>query len=514
MVPLSERVDSLRSQLASLRKSAAVGADLQESQWAAWWESCQSTGVSVGNVPTPTSADAASSLDNAIGDIRAMRDSGRRRRSLVESAIKTVSQPPPKPRRSIDQLESEVSDATRKFLEASTALKAAQERAAAVRKQQVELREVREQQRAMAQLAIKLLDDKCPVCQQSYDIEATRARLLKIVDTGDESAANTENLESIEQFAANEVNAVAKEAEAKEELADAVRLQKQYEQWEHDCREKLSDLAIPPEEEQKATLEALLRECDLQDERCKQLTLEGEALSLNIARVAANARIKSTESDLTTAETELAIHRVEMLKREKTSATTKLLIEQLRDARSKVAIDKLSEIEPLLQRIFLRIDPHPTFRVIKFATDVIRGKGRLDAEVRDNAEDKASKTPEAVFSSSQLNALAVSVFLSFNLALPHLPLRAALLDDPIQSMDEINLLGLVDLLRRTKHKRQVVVSTHDAGFGRLLARKLRPGGKNESTSVIELRGWNRTGPEVVQYPVESDVTPLRLAAVS
>jgi DNA repair exonuclease SbcCD ATPase subunit len=113
-----------------------------------------------------------------------------------------------------------------------------------------------------------------------------------------------------------------------------------------------------------------------------------------------------------------------------------------------------------------------------------------------------------------LNALAVSIFLSFNLALPKLPLQAAILDDPIQSLDEINLLGLVDLLRRIKDKRQIIVSTHDRRFGRLLARKLRPANSSESTSVVELRGWERSGPEVLQYPVEADVTPLRLAAVS
>ena len=514
MAPLVERVENLKSQLESLRKSAAIGSVLQESQWTMWWESCRSSGVSIPDAPTPTSADAASSLDKALRDLRAMRDAGHRRRSLIESAIQIASQEPPKPESSIDQLQGEAADTTRKATEARAALKAAQERAAAIRKHQVESQEAREQQRALAQLAIKLLDEICPVCQQSYDVEATRLRLQAIITSENETATTTENVESVEELAAKEKDAVEKETEAKAKLADATLLQKQHDQWEQNRKEKLFELEISLEEETIAALDAQLKECDSQDERLKNLTSEGEALSLNIAREAANSRISSTEGDLRKAEVELATLRVEMLKREETSVATKLLIEQLRDARSKVAIDKLSEIEPLLQRIFSRIDPHPTFRVIKFATGVIRGKGRLDAEIRDSGEDKSSKTPEAIFSSSQLNALAVSVFLSFNLALPHLPLQAALLDDPIQSLDEINLLGLIDLLRRTKEKRQIVVSTHDGRFGRLLARKLRPANVGDTTSVIELRGWNRTGPEVIQYPVEADITPLRLAAVS
>ena len=202
-----------------------------------------------------------------------------------------------------------------------------------------------------------------------------------------------------------------------------------------------------------------------------------------------------------------------LLKRQLTSHRVKILLEQLREARSTVAVDKLREIEPLLQRIFARINPHPSFRVVRFATDVVRGKGRLNTKILDQSEDISSESPEAVLSSSQLNALAVSIFLSFNLSLPNLPLDAALLDDPIQSLDDINLLGLVDLLRRTKDRRQVIVSTHDARFGRLLSRKLRPANSSQKTNVIELRGWNRTGPEVEQYSIQPDEIPLRLAVV-
>ncbi|QDV74283.1 AAA family ATPase [Botrimarina mediterranea] len=514
LAPLVNRVEALQTQLASLRKSAAVGSEFQESQWNNWWETCRSCGVSVPDVPTPTSADAASTLDKALRDIRAMRDSSRRRRSLIESAIQFELLEPPKPLESIEKLEGEAAESTLKTASAAAALKAAQGRAAATRKRQVEAHEAREQHRALAQLAIALLDSSCPVCQQSYDVEATRLRLKGIIEFGAETATNTEVAESIEEYAKAEKDAVEAEAEVRKKLADAERLQKQHAQWDLERNERFSELEISANQVSVKALEAMLNECDSQEGRLRNLTTEGEALSLNIAREAANARISSTEADLRKAEVESAIHQLEMVKRERTSVTTKLLIEQLRDARSTVAIDKLSEIEPLLQRIFSRIDPHPTFRVVSFATDVIRGKGRLDAEIRDSAEGKSSRTPAAIFSSSQLNALAVSVFLSFNLALPHLPIQAALLDDPIQSLDEINLLGLVDLLRRTKEKRQIVVSTHDGKFGRLLARKLRPANADQRTSVIELRGWNRTGPEVIQYPVEADRTPLRLAVVS
>lgn len=73
------------------------------------------------------------------------------------------------------------------------------------------------------------------------------------------------------------------------------------------------------------------------------------------------------------------------------------------------------------------------------------------------------------------------------------PLSTILLDDPLQSLDDINLLGLIDLLRQTKDQRQLLVSTHDERFGNLLGRKLRPRTAAQRTIVVELEGWTRQG---------------------
>ena len=130
----------------------------------------------------------------------------------------------------------------------------------------------------------------------------------------------------------------------------------------------------------------------------------------------------------------------------------------------------------------------------------------------DPIEDKKSELPAAILSSSQVNALAVSVFLALNIGIPKPPLPIAILDDPLQSLDDINLLGLVDLFRRTKDRRQFLVSTHDAHFGGLLSRKLRPGNETGRTVVIELGAWSRGGPTVATRDVKCDPVPLRLSS--
>lgn len=83
---------------------------------------------------------------------------------------------------------------------------------------------------------------------------------------------------------------------------------------------------------------------------------------------------------------------------------------------------ELSRIEPLLQRLYARIEPHPSFRSVKFLTRFAYRRGRLLMSIIDPTEAKTSEGPELVLSSSQLTALAVAIFLSLNLGIGNLPI--------------------------------------------------------------------------------------------
>lgn len=54
------------------------------------------------------------------------------------------------------------------------------------------------------------------------------------------------------------------------------------------------------------------------------------------------------------------------------------------------------------------------------------------------------------------------------------PIDVILIDDPIQSMDSINILSTIDLLRSIclQFDKQVIISTHDENFFSLLQRKI------------------------------------------
>ena len=224
------------------------------------------------------------------------------------------------------------------------------------------------------------------------------------------------------------------------------------------------------------------------------------------------ARKAEIEKEIAGLRLEISEIDAELNERRHTGDLAARIIEELREAGSEVVEGELRRIQPILQRLYARIDPHVAFRAVRLLTEYRRGRGNLRTSVIDTAEDVSADEPGIVLSSSQMNALAVSVFLAFNLGLPSLPLQAAILDDPLQSLDDVNLLGLIDMLRRTKERRQLFLSTHDARFAGLLERKLRPIRAGQRTIVIELSGWSRQGPLVEFREISADTEALRIVA--
>ncbi len=189
---------------------------------------------------------------------------------------------------------------------------------------------------------------------------------------------------------------------------------------------------------------------------------------------------------------------------DKTHALAGQIIEGLRGASLEVTRKQVENVAPLFQRIYSRIDPHPTFRITQIVTEMERGKGLLNVGVSDPDHSDHAHEAVPILSSSQLTSFAVSLFLALNLALPSLKLDLTMLDDPFQSLDSINLLGLVDVLRRFSAHRQIIISTHEPRFLGLLQRKLRPVRSDERMMTIIFDGWTRAGPDIRAIPMTYD----------
>lgn len=131
--------------------------------------------------------------------------------------------------------------------------------------------------------------------------------------------------------------------------------------------------------------------------------------------------------------------------------------------------------EDLINIIYRKIDPHPSFKKVEFKPDFDSANPGLNIVVSD--EEGVLISPILYFSAAQSNILSLSVFLASALHAKDdkgNPIDVLMIDDPIQSMDSINILSTIDLLRSicVQFNKQVIISTHDENFFGLLQRKI------------------------------------------
>lgn len=127
--------------------------------------------------------------------------------------------------------------------------------------------------------------------------------------------------------------------------------------------------------------------------------------------------------------------------------------------------------EKLINKLYRKIDPHPDFKAVKFKANFGSDNPRLDVFV-ENSKNENVLIPNLYFSTAQINILSLSIFLAT--ALNSRVYNCIFIDDPIQSMDSVNVLSTIDLLRSivVNEGKQIVLSTHDENFHNLLKKKM------------------------------------------
>ncbi|MNE61269.1 hypothetical protein D3C80_1564710 [compost metagenome] len=150
----------------------------------------------------------------------------------------------------------------------------------------------------------------------------------------------------------------------------------------------------------------------------------------------------------------------------------------------------------LINEIYTKIDPHPDFKKIEFKCDFKGDNGpRLEVFLKD--ENDKLNAPSFHFSSAQLNILSLSIFLAraIHARNAETPIDTILIDDPIHSMDSINILSTIDILRNISNNlnKQIIISTHDENFFRLLKKKIPE--QLYNSKFIELETYGKVANE-------------------
>lgn len=155
--------------------------------------------------------------------------------------------------------------------------------------------------------------------------------------------------------------------------------------------------------------------------------------------------------------------------------------------RTSIARDVFNDsLNKLWRELFIRLAPGelyvPAFRLPEGPdTGVI---AELQTVHRDG---EAAGSPQTMLSAGNLNTAALTLFFALHLsAVPLLPWLV--LDDPVQSMDEMHVAQLAALLRTIsrQHQRQVILAIHERPLFDYLSLELSPGRPNDRLITVEL----------------------------
>jgi exonuclease SbcC len=229
-------------------------------------------------------------------------------------------------------------------------------------------------------------------------------------------------------------------------------------------------LFIEPENIENISLQDLLKkmQIDARNElgRYEQFIIEVQKLQGYSENILPFLQSEKAKLDITAFKKELDFIKTEV---------GSLLTEEIE--KTKNHLDKQIKAffyENLINEIYGKIDPHPSFKKVKFIATFTDTTPSLDVYVKgsENDNDKNSLIPNLYFSTAQINILSLSIFLA--VALNSKKYDCIFIDDPIQSMDSINVLSTIDLLRSivVNSKKQIILSTHDENFHNLLKMKI------------------------------------------
>lgn len=366
----------------------------------------------------------------------------------------------------------------------------------------------RNAQEGLARMAAAVLPhltgSDCPVCGQAIVIDEIRRHLQEL--TGDDGAvsalsASVDDLDS-------EVRSLETRLGAAQAHASGLRAQlqqaKSREQEVRLFRERLdllqSSEVIGLEKRPEPNRELLAW---LHSARSEATLLAGVAQEF-IAALDASGGVEEARATQALSTAEANARNLELSKRQAETANQQasLLQAAASAARLDVVRSEFARLSPVAQDVFSRLDPHPTFTELELETDVLRSASTATARVRDVQQDVAAD-PMVIFSAAQANIAAISYLVALNwTTASRVPIL--MLDDPLQAMDDINVLGFADLCRHLRLERQVIVSTHERRFAQLLERKLTPRDGRDRTVVHEFVGWERSGPLVKERSIGSD----------
>ena len=458
------------------------------------------------------------------GSIIALADDWQSNLRAFESAIIALRNhlaTQPDPLLSLDVLHEAVAQNASRLTEARDEAVEAQARAEAL---WVDAQTRADLLQSLASAALPLLADFCPVCTQAIEEDSVRER-LNLILSGNPALASAAQTYHAAREHAGSLRTQAAEAQSRIQEVDNQRTIASVWGAVHDSLlaeaqgiASSLDYIHPP----SLTVHPETGHAQLRDD-FEGWIVGARSTTLRIHTAARSAltayQVSQNEAHAQNLDATIMIRLGEVTSVEDSVALAEGvlrvrqdLVKLAREQSTRVVNEVFSELEPVVQDVFARLAPHPTFDELSFSHEVFRSQGTSVPIAHDRLTGTAIN-PALVFSSAQANVAALCYFVGLAFASSESDFGFVLMDDPLQSMDDANVLGFSDLCRFLRRKKQVIVSSHEARLTNLLRRKLSPRNEAMRTVVIDFTSWNRSGPNIRVEEIEQTQESAVLALV-
>lgn len=193
----TQEVERIERQLARLEEQVPAlshgqtDSGVPRAAWDDWWDTAIASGVAEADRRTVDSLDAPSALDVAMRQLRAIHLSLEHRDERLRALAGREGALPPSDVE-LDALRQSAREAAAAAGSARAELDQAERIVADINRRQLAVRSGREEMGTLAELAIRHLDERCPVCEQEHDMEATRAHLESLLRDRDSNVSRSQ----------------------------------------------------------------------------------------------------------------------------------------------------------------------------------------------------------------------------------------------------------------------------------------------------------------------------------
>lgn len=350
--------------------------------------------------------------------------------------------------------------------------------------QGAELREFRQQRDTMAaqvQGEEQALNEARAQLWPAADREATESRRVTLVDL-------RERLQALQPalVAGRELQHQRDGAQSKLEELEAAARDADLARSEMD--ELARALGAPPSERDQPLEEAWRRLADIAADQLKWRTSHERARELLEQALEVSDRV----ARLTNSVAEAAERKIRWERRVQEARRRQGVARAVHDASSKaraaivqrVFTESLNEV---WRSVFTRLAPREPFVPAFGIPSSSKTALELTLKTLHRASGEAAGSPQMMLSAGNLNTAALSLFIALHLAVEPL-VPCLVLDDPVQSMDEVHVAQFAGLIRvlAKHHGRQVIIAVHERELFQYLALELSPAFQGDELITIEL----------------------------